>query len=106
VNSTVKTFVDEGQIFPGNVKNAKSIPGVDMSKLTPAQRKLALKEMNEEHCTCGCDYTVAQCRILDSSCPVSLKMAKAIVARIEHGGAPAKSTQKTTTRRAPAVASR
>lgn len=86
VNANVKSFVDEGQVFPSNVKNAKKIPGVDMSMLTPAQRKLALKRMNTERCTCGCDYTVAQCRVLDSSCPVSLKEAKWIVAEIRRAG--------------------
>lgn len=93
VNASVKTFVDEGQVFPANVKNAKTIPGVDMSKLTPAQRKLALRRMNQEHCTCGCGYTVAQCRVLDPSCPVSLKLAQQIVDQIARGGAvPVKST--------------
>jgi thiol-disulfide isomerase/thioredoxin len=87
VDAQVQTFVDEGQIFAANVKNAKSIPGVDMSKLTPAQRKLALRKMNEMHCTCGCDYTVAQCRVLDSACPVSLKEAQEIVDKIAKGGA-------------------
>lgn len=86
VNADVQTFVDEGQVFASNVKNAKSIPGVDMSKLTPAQRKLALREMNTQHCKCGCNYTVAQCRILDSSCPVSLKQAQEIVDKIAQGG--------------------
>ena len=87
VDAQVQTFVDEGQIFAANVKNAKSIPGVDMSKLSPAQRKLALRQMNEEHCKCGCNYTVAQCRVLDSACPVSLKEAQEIVDKILHGGA-------------------
>lgn len=93
VDAQVETFVDEGQIFAANVKNAKSLPGVDMSKLTPAQRKLALRKMNEMHCTCGCDYTVAQCRVLDSACPVSKGMAQKVVDEIaKQGAAPAKAT--------------
>jgi thiol-disulfide isomerase/thioredoxin len=99
VNAQVETFVDQGQVFPANVKNAKSIPGVDMSMLTPAQRKLALRRMNEMHCTCGCDYTVAQCRVLDSACPVSLKEAQEIVNKIAHGGAaPTKTAARTRAR--------
>jgi thiol-disulfide isomerase/thioredoxin len=91
VDADVQTFVDEGQVFPSNVKNAKSIPGVDMSKLTPAQRKIALRKMNEMHCNCGCDYTVAQCRVLDSACAVSKALAQKIVDEIAHGVAtPAK----------------
>jgi len=96
VNADVQTFVDEGQIFASNVKNAKTIPGVDMSKLTPAQRKLALRKMNEMHCTCGCNYTVAQCRVLDSACPVSKEIAQKLVDQIAHQGAtPAKSAAHT-----------
>ncbi|MDE3135705.1 MAG: TlpA family protein disulfide reductase [Acidobacteriota bacterium] len=91
VDADVQTFVDEGQIFPSNVKNAKTIPGVDMSKLTPAESKLALRKMNEMHCTCGCGYTVAQCRVLDSACPVSKQIAQKIVDQIaKQGPTPAK----------------
>jgi thiol-disulfide isomerase/thioredoxin len=87
VDADVQTFVDEGQIFPSNVKNAKSIPGIDMSKLTPAERKLALRKMNEMHCSCGCNYTVAQCRILDSACEVSKALGQKIVDEIAKQGA-------------------
>lgn len=89
--SKVETFRDVGQVFPANAKYATSLPGVDMSMLTPVQRKMALKEMNEAHCECGCGYTVAQCRLLDSACPVSQKLAQQMVAKVLHGAkAPAK----------------
>jgi thiol-disulfide isomerase/thioredoxin len=88
-NVDVKTFVDEGQVFPANAKNAKSLPGVDMSKLTPAQLKFAMKVLNEKHCHCGCNYTLAQCRLLDSACPVSQKEAQTIVNEIVAGKYPA-----------------
>jgi len=39
----------------------------------------ALKRLNEEPCTCGCGLTVAQCRINDPSCGISLPIAKKIV---------------------------
>lgn len=96
VNAKVQTFVDEGQVFPANVKNAKSLPGVDLSHLTPAQRKLALRQMNQMHCSCGCGYTIAQCRVLDSGCPVSLKIAQQIVVSIARGqplSAPVRATR-------------
>ncbi|HVB32870.1 MAG TPA: TlpA disulfide reductase family protein [Patescibacteria group bacterium] len=86
VNARVETFVDQGQIFPSNVKNAKSLPGVDMSRLTPAQRKAALRQMNQQHCTCGCDYTLAQCRLLDPSCKTSQGEAQKVVDQIARGG--------------------
>jgi len=39
-----------------------------------------LKRLNDEQCTCGCGLTLAQCRINDPSCEVSLPIAKKIVA--------------------------
>lgn len=95
VNAKVETFVDEGQVFPSNAKKATSLPGVNMANLTPAQRKTALAEMNKLHCTCGCDYTLAQCRLLDPSCPVSKAEAAKVVQQVSKGAnttTPAKAT--------------
>lgn len=89
VNAKVETFVDQGQVFPANAKNATSLPGVDMSHLTAAQRKVALTKMNQMHCTCGCDYTVAQCRLLDSKCPNSRAMAEQVVRQVSGHAKPA-----------------
>lgn len=50
-----------------------------MSHLTPEQRESALQRLNEESCTCGCNLTVAQCRINDSTCGVSPGIAQRIV---------------------------
>ena len=36
--------------------------------------------MNEETCTCGCKYTLAQCRIYDSACHISKERTAKIVA--------------------------
>lgn len=82
----VETFVDQGQIFPSNVAKATSLPGVDMSHLSAAQRKAALTRMNQMRCTCGCDYTVAQCRMLDSSCSTSKDAAQTVVQQVSHAG--------------------
>ncbi len=85
VNARVETFVDQGQVFPANVKNAQQLPGIDMSALTPAQKKVALRQMNQQHCTCGCGYTIALCRIQDTACPVSQKLGQEIVNRLRAG---------------------
>lgn len=90
VDAKVETFADQGQIFPSNVKFATELPGVDMAHLTPAQRKAALRLMNEKHCTCGCEYTLAQCRILDTACSVSQKEAQGIADGVGRGAATAK----------------
>jgi hypothetical protein len=65
-----------------NGAQAITIPGVDLTKLTPARRATALQRLNSEGCTCGCDLSLAKCRIDDPGCGVSLPLAKAMVAQI------------------------
>src|ERR1700676_1851777 len=80
INAMVETFEDTGEIFLKHANRASELPGVDMTSLTPAQKTVALHRMNEETCTCGCQYTLAQCRIYDSACPVSKQRTAKIVA--------------------------
>jgi hypothetical protein len=61
---------------------------VDMSALDVAQKTVALHRMNEETCTCGCKYTLAQCRIYDSACHVSKERGAKIVAETGAGATP------------------
>jgi thiol-disulfide isomerase/thioredoxin len=65
-----------------NAAQAKEIPGVDLTGLSPEQRTAALQTLNTEACTCGCGLTVAKCRIDDPSCGVSLPLARKIVEEI------------------------
>jgi thiol-disulfide isomerase/thioredoxin len=95
VDAKIEKFVDHGQVWLANASKATELPGVDLSKLTPAQRQQALRELNTTRCTCGCNLTLAQCRIVDTSCPVSVKLAQQIVDRIARGGAPAHSAART-----------
>ena len=79
VNGTVETFRDTGQIFLKNAALATELPGVNLKGLDETQKKDALKAMNSRNCNCGCGLTIAQCRINDSGCPVSLQLAGDIV---------------------------
>jgi thiol-disulfide isomerase/thioredoxin len=82
VDATVQTFEDTGQIFLKNAALATVLPGVEFAGLTPEQRKVALKRLNSEGCDCGCKLTLAQCRINDTSCPVSRKLAAQVVQEV------------------------
>lgn len=82
VEAKIETFEDTGQVLLANAKNATELPGVDLSKLTPAQKKAALRQLNEQKCTCGCNLTLAQCRINDTSCPVSAGLANQVVEKV------------------------
>jgi thiol-disulfide isomerase/thioredoxin len=88
-NARVETFVDTGQIFLRNAANATELPGVSFKGLTPEQKKRALRRMNSETCTCGCTLTISQCRVNDSECPVSRKIAAGIVKRAAGNSKPA-----------------
>jgi thiol-disulfide isomerase/thioredoxin len=79
VEATIETFEDTGQIFLKNASLATELPGVNLKRLTPSQKKEALKLLNSRSCDCGCKLTLAQCRMNDTSCPISLALAKKIV---------------------------
>jgi thiol-disulfide isomerase/thioredoxin len=85
VDARIETFNDTGQIFLKNAANATELPDVDLSGLTADQRKEALHRLNAETCTCGCKLTLAECRINDSSCPVSKGAANDVVKRVRAG---------------------
>ena len=85
VQAKVEAFEDTGQILLTNAKNATEIPGVDLSVLTPEQKKAALRQLNEQGCTCGCGLTLAQCRINDTSCAISSKLAGQVIEKIRRG---------------------
>jgi thiol-disulfide isomerase/thioredoxin len=82
IDATISTFEDTGQIFLKNAERATELPGVDFSKLTTEQKKLALKRLNTQICDCGCRLTLAQCRINDTSCPVSKGLAEKVLKEI------------------------
>jgi len=85
VDAKVEHFEDTGQVMSKNVENATELPDVDLSGLTPAQKKLALKRLNTTDCTCGCKQSVAQCRLDDTSCPISKELAAQVVKEIREG---------------------
>jgi thiol-disulfide isomerase/thioredoxin len=81
----VETFEDTGQIFLAHADRASELPGVDLSKLAPEQKIVALRRFNQETCSCGCKFTLAQCRIYDHNCPISGPRTAKIVAEVGHG---------------------
>ena len=78
----VETFEDKGQVFLKHADRATELPGVDLSKLSPEQKKIALHRFNADTCTCGCKYTLAQCRVWDSACAVSKAATEKIIAEV------------------------
>jgi len=82
IMAKVETFEDKGEVFLAHADRATELPGVDLSKLTPEQKKLVLHRFNADTCTCGCKFTLAQCRIWDSACAVSKAATERIIAEV------------------------
>jgi len=82
VNASIEEVDQTQGLKLENGAQLMSIPGVDLAKLPPATRAEALQKLNAQPCTCGCDLTVAKCRVDDPSCGVSLPLARQIVAQL------------------------
>jgi cytochrome c biogenesis protein CcmG/thiol:disulfide interchange protein DsbE len=80
IDARVETFEDTGQVFLAHANRASELPGVDFSGLTPQQKQAALHKFNAEACTCGCNFTLAQCRIYDRNCAISKSRTEKIIA--------------------------
>ena len=85
VDADVEYEAAEGQAMLASNAKATDIPGLDLTALSPDQRTRALKRLNEEPCDCGCGLTIATCRINDSTCGVSPKLAEKVVAEVKAG---------------------
>src|SRR6266446_10859512 len=97
IDERVETFEDTGQIFLAHADRASELPGVDLSRLTPQQRQAALHKFNAEGCTCGCNFTLAQCRIYDRNCAVSKSRTEKIVDEVSHTPAAKETQEKSST---------
>jgi thiol-disulfide isomerase/thioredoxin len=96
IDARVETFEDTGEVFLAHANRASELPGVDLSGLTAEKKNAALRRMNEETCTCGCKYTLAQCRIYDSACRVSKQRTAKIVAETAAGATPSPAPKENT----------
>ena len=80
--TTVERIDDADKVRLKNAAQATEIPGIELKGLPVATRTAIIKALNGEDCSCGCGLTVAECRINDPSCSVSLPLAKTIAKRI------------------------
>jgi thiol-disulfide isomerase/thioredoxin len=85
VAAKIEEVADTGQVLLANAALATDIPGVDLSSLSADRKKTVLEKLNADTCTCGCALTLAQCRINDTACTVSLPLAQEIVRKASSG---------------------
>jgi thiol-disulfide isomerase/thioredoxin len=81
-NVRIEYREDQDKVRLENAAQANKIPGIDLSKLTPEQRTKVLQTLNSQECGCGCGQTLAQCRLEDPDCTVSLPAAEQLVKKI------------------------
>jgi len=80
VNAVVEQTDQIARVALGDAAEATSIPGIDLAAIPASRRTEVLQKLNGDACTCGCDLSVAKCRIDDPTCGVSLPLARKIVA--------------------------
>jgi thiol-disulfide isomerase/thioredoxin len=82
VNAVIEEVDQTQGLTLNNGAQAITIPGIDLSTMSAAKRTEALQKLNAQPCTCGCDLTVARCRVDDPTCGVSLPLARQIVQQL------------------------
>ena len=77
------------QLSPNGKVGTLNIPGIgdELHQLTRAQRQTALSVLNNHSCSCGCDLSLASCRVQDPNCGFSLPQSKQVIAAIKAGKA-------------------
>lgn len=66
-------------------KTATSLPGVDLTGLSAAEKNTVLKLIRDRDCSCGCGMKVAECRIKDPNCYYSRGLASVVAAAVKSG---------------------
>lgn len=97
ISARVETFNDTGEIFLKHADRATMLPGVNTENLNPDQRATAMHKFNAETCSCGCQLTLAQCRIYDPACKTSKDRTAAIVKELSAANAKTKPEAPTQT---------
>jgi protein-disulfide isomerase len=67
-------------------QTSQTLPTVDFTGLTSAQKTLALKVLRTNGCPCGCEMKMAECRTKDPNCSNSKALAAIVVAAVKKGG--------------------
>src|SRR5258708_27282242 len=73
---------------PIDWQTAADLPQVDLSGLTPTQKKAALHALRTQPCLCGCAMQIAECRTKDPACTESRGLAEVVVKAVKAGKDP------------------
>ena len=66
-------------------KTSQTLGKIDLSALTPVEKKAVLKLLREEDCSCLCGMKTAECAIKDPNCSYSKALAKVAIKGVQDG---------------------
>lgn len=70
---------------PDAWKTSETLGNVDLSGLTPVQKRAVLKLLREEDCSCQCGMKAAECIMKDPNCTYSRAIAKIAIEGVKDG---------------------
>src|SRR5271167_3047332 len=70
---------------PDAWKTSETLGSIDISELTPVQKKAVLKMVREQDCSCQCGMKTAECIMKDSNCSYSRALAKIAIQGVKDG---------------------
>jgi len=70
---------------PDAWKTSETLGNIDLSELTPVQKKAVLKIVREQDCSCQCGMKTAECIMKDSNCSYSRALAKIAIQGVKDG---------------------
>lgn len=70
---------------PDAWKTSQTLGNVDISDLTPIQKKAVLKLLREQDCSCQCGMKAAECILKDPNCSYSRALAKIAIQGVKDG---------------------
>jgi protein-disulfide isomerase len=66
-------------------QKSETLGNVDLSSLTPIQKKAVLKLLREQDCSCQCGMKAAECILKDPNCSYSRALAKIAIEGVKEG---------------------
>src|SRR5580704_12274490 len=70
---------------PDAWKTSQTLGDVDLSGLTPVQKKAVLKILSEEDCSCQGGMKTAECVMKDTNCSYSRTLSKIAIQGVKDG---------------------
>ena len=72
-------------LFSFPLPRRRVLESIDTTGFSPAQKKILVTMLEMENCTCGCNWTIADCRNDDPKCGVSRELLNLVIKDLKAG---------------------